>query len=88
MRPGLPSHTLPTRTIRKIIERGIRNHAGGQVDYQIYTTDTRSLEEVLREMRRQEYRIARDHLEMLTVGFWRGALAKLEKWCGRASTEL
>ena len=67
MRPFLPSHVLPTRTIRKIIERGVRNHSGGQVEYQVYKTDDRSLEEILAEMRRAEIRIAKDHLRMISL---------------------
>ena len=67
MRPFLPSHVLPTRTIRKIIERGVRNHSGGQVEYQIYKTDDRSLEEILAGMHREELRIAKDHLRMISV---------------------
>ena len=65
MRPFLPSHVLPTRTIRKIVERGLRNHSGGQVEYQIYKTDDRSLEEILAEMRRGEIRIFRNHVRMI-----------------------
>ncbi len=67
MRPFLPSHVLPTGTIRKIIERGVRNHSGGQVEYQVYKTDDRSLEEILAEMRRAEIRIANDHLRMISL---------------------
>ncbi len=67
MRPFLPSHVLPTRTIRKIIERGVLNHSGGQVEYQVYKTDDRSLEEILAEMRRAEIRIAKDHLRMFSL---------------------
>jgi hypothetical protein len=67
MRPFLPSHVLPTRTIRKIIERGVRSHSGEQVEYQIYKTDDRSLEETLAGMRREELRIAKDHLKMISV---------------------
>ena len=54
------------RTIRKLIESGVRNHSGGQVDYQIYKTDSRSLESILAEMRRAEIQVARDHLGVLT----------------------
>ncbi len=71
MRPFLPSHVLPTRTIRKIIERGVRDHSGGQIEYQVYKTDDRSLEEILSEMRRAEGGIARDHLRMITVDVWK-----------------
>lgn len=62
MRPFLPSHVLPTRTVRKLIERGVRDHRGQPVEVQIYNTDGRSLETVLAEMRRAELRIATDHL--------------------------
>jgi hypothetical protein len=75
MRPFLPSHVLPTRTIRKIIERGVRNHSGGQVEYQVYKTDDRSLEEILAEMRRAEIRIANDHLRMISLDMARNLAA-------------
>jgi hypothetical protein len=76
MRPFLPSHVLPTRTIRKIIEHGVRSHTGESIETQIYKTDDRSLEETLAEMRREEIRIAREHLEVLTLGAWRAAVAR------------
>jgi hypothetical protein len=78
-RPFLPSHVLPTRTIRKIIQRGVRSHSGDTVDYQIYNTDGRTLETVLAEMRRAEIKIAKDHLEMATRGAWRALVAALRK---------
>ena len=53
--------------LRKIIERGVRDHSGGQVEYQVYKTDDRSLEEILAEMRRAEIRIANDHLKMISL---------------------
>jgi hypothetical protein len=71
MRPFLPSHVLPTRTMRKILERGVRNHAGENVGYQIYNTDGRPLEQILADARREEIRIALDHLRALTAGAWR-----------------
>lgn len=71
LRPFLPSHVLPTRTIRKIIERGVRNHSDGQVQYQVYKTDSRSLEEILAEFRKAEIQIARDHLRMITADVYR-----------------
>jgi hypothetical protein len=83
MRPFLPSHVLPTRTIRKIIERGARNHSGGQVDTQIYTSESRPLEATLAEMRRAEIRIAKDHLRMITVGVCRAAIAAVRKLASR-----
>jgi hypothetical protein len=86
MRPFLPSHVLPTRTIRKIIERGARNHSGGQVDTQIYTSDSRPLEATLAEMRRAEIRIAKDHLRMITVDACRGAIAAVRKLASRLRT--
>jgi hypothetical protein len=79
MRPFLPSHVLPTRTMRKIIERGVRSHSGDPVEYQIYNTDGRRLEVVLADMRREEIRIAKDHLRMLTSGAVRWFVA----WSGR-----
>jgi hypothetical protein len=85
MRPFLPSHVLPTRTIRKIIERGVRSHAGDPVDYQIYKSDERSLEEILRECRRQEIRIARAHLEAGTLGAWRALAAAARRLATRVS---
>jgi hypothetical protein len=78
-RPFLPSHVLPTRTIRKLIERGVRNHSGKTVDYQIYNTDGRPLETILAEMRRAEIKIAKDHLEMATRGAWKSLVAALRK---------
>jgi hypothetical protein len=75
MRPFLPSHVLPTRTIRKIIEHGVRSHTGEPIETQIYKTDGRSLEEILAEMRREEIRIGRDHLELGTVGAWRAGVS-------------
>jgi len=79
MRPFLPSHVLPTRTIRKIIERGVRSHSGDPVEMQIYKTDDRSLEAILAEMRREEIRIARDHLEMATLGALRACATLLRR---------
>jgi hypothetical protein len=70
MRPFLPSHVLPTRTIRKLLERGVRNHLGENVGYQIYNTDGRPLEVVLAEARGQEVRIAGDHLRFATAAAW------------------
>ena len=79
MRPFLPSHVLATRTIRKLLERGVRNHSGGQVDYQIYKTDSRSLESILAEMRRAEIQIARDHLGVFTRRAYRAVRAALQR---------
>jgi len=78
-RPFLPSHVLPTRTIRKIIQRGVLNHSGDSVDYQIYNTDGRPLETILAEMRRAELEIAKDHLELATHGAWRALVGALRK---------
>ena len=77
LRPFLPSHVLPTRTIRKLIERGVRNHMGDTMDIQIYKTDDRSLEEILAECRRQEIRIALDHVRMISTGALRNAWSAL-----------
>jgi hypothetical protein len=88
MRPFLPSHVLPTRTIRKIIERGVRNHLGDNVGYQIYNTDGRPLEAVLAEARRQEIRIARDHLWVATVGAWRALAAAARRAVERLRARL
>ncbi|MGH0034617.1 MAG: hypothetical protein ACQGVK_06280 [Myxococcota bacterium] len=82
-RPFLPSHVLPTRTIRKLIERGVRNHAGEAVEIQIYKTDDRSLEAILAEARRQEIQIAWNHLELLSVGLWRALSKRLRRARGR-----
>jgi hypothetical protein len=71
LRPFLPSHALPTRTIRKLIERGVRNHQGERIETQIYKTDARSLDEILAAMRSEEIRIARDHLAVISVGLGR-----------------
>jgi hypothetical protein len=78
-RPFLPSHVLPTRTIRKIIQRGVLNHSGDPVDYQIYNTDGRPLETILAEMRRAEIEVAKDHLELATRGAWRALVGALKK---------
>jgi hypothetical protein len=78
-RPFLPKHVLPTRTIRKLIQRGVLNHSGDTVEYQIYNTDGRRLETILTEMRRAEIKIAKDHLEMATRGAWRKLVAALRK---------
>jgi hypothetical protein len=79
-RPFLPSHVLPTRTIRKLIERGVRNHAGEAVEIQIYKTDDRTLEEILAEARRREIRIAWNHVELISTGSWKA----IRKRLGRA----
>jgi hypothetical protein len=79
MRPFLPSHVLPTRTIRKIIECGVRSHEGDPIETQIYKTDDGSLEEILAQMRREEIRIARDHLEMGTLDVWRAGASHTRK---------
>lgn len=73
LRPFLPSHVLPTRTIRKLIERGVTNHMGERVDIQIYKTDDRPLETILAEARREEIRIARAHLRGISVDLLRKA---------------
>jgi hypothetical protein len=72
-RPFLPSHLLPTRTMRKIIQRGVRDHAGRPIETQIYKTDARPLETTLREMRRAEIRIMLDHVRMISVDLVRAA---------------
>jgi hypothetical protein len=77
MRPFLPSHVLPTRTIRKLIERGVRNHAGDAVEVQIYKTDPRPLQVILAEARREEMRIAADHLRGISIDLWRAGVARL-----------
>lgn len=83
LRPFLPSHVLPTRTIRKLIDRGVRNHAGDLVEVQIYKSDDRSLETILGEARREEIRIARAHLEMITAGIVRALRAALRRLAQR-----
>jgi hypothetical protein len=83
MRPFLPSHVLPTRTIRQLIERGVRNHRGDPVEIQIYKTDARSLEEILAEARREEVRITREHLEILSVGAARATWRRLRRLASR-----
>jgi len=82
MRPFVPSHVLPTRTIRKLIERGVVNHAGEPIEVQIYNTDGRSLETILAEMRRAEIRIAKDHVWMATAGALRTGVDTLRKLAG------
>ena len=77
LRPFLPSHVLPTRTIRKLIERGVTNHMGERVDIQIYKTDDRPLETILAEARREEIRIARNHLRAISVDLLHKAGAAL-----------
>ena len=59
---------------------------GGQVDTQIYTSDSRPLEATLAEMRRAEIRIAKDHLRMITVDACRGAIAAVRKLASRLRT--
>jgi len=83
MRPFLPSHVLPTRTIRKLIERGVRNHAGDPVEVQIYKTDPRPLEVILAEARREEIRIAADHARGVSIDLWRAAVARLRALLAR-----
>jgi hypothetical protein len=73
LRPFLPSHVLPTRTMRKLIERGVSNHMGETVEVQIYKTDDRPLEQILAEARREEIRIAGDHLRGISVDLLRRA---------------
>jgi hypothetical protein len=85
MRPFLPSHVLPTRTIRKIIERGVRSRQGHPVEYQIYKSDARPLEAILREFRVAETRIAKDHLQVATVGAWRAFAAFSRRLIGLLS---
>jgi hypothetical protein len=70
-RPFLPSHVLPTRTIRK-------------VETQIYNTDGRPLGAILAEMRRAEIEIAKDHLEMATRGAWRALVTAIRGLWSRA----
>ncbi len=85
-RPFLPRHVLPTRTIRKIIQRGVLNHSGKSVEYEIYNTDGRPLETILTEMRRAEIKIAKDHMEMATRGAWQSLVAALRKrWRDRGT---
>jgi hypothetical protein len=83
MRPFLPSHVLPSRTIRKLIERGVRNHAGDPVEVQIYKTDPRPLQVILAEARREEIRIAADHARGVSIDLWRAAVARLRALLGR-----
>nr|MDJ0790187.1 hypothetical protein [Myxococcota bacterium] len=81
LRPMLPSHVLPTRTIRKLIERGVLDHAGRRVAVQIYKATDERLEEILARMVRGERKIIRDHVDVITAG--------VSKWLrqrwGRAS---
>ena len=79
MRPFLPSHVLPTRTIRKLIERGVRSHEGDPIETQIYKADDRTLEQILAQMRREEIRIAREHLEMWTLDVWRAGVSRTQE---------
>ncbi len=77
LRPFLPSHVLPTRTIRKLIEHGVTNHMGERVEIQIYKTDDRPLEAILAKARREEIRIAGDHARAISVDLLRKAGATL-----------
>ena len=88
MRPFLPSHVLPTRTIRKLLQRGVRNHLGENVGYQVYNTDGRPLEVVLAEARQEEIRIARDHLRLATSEGWRALSAWARRTTGRLRARL
>jgi len=83
MRPFLPSHILPTRTVRKLIERGVRNHAGDPVEVQIYKTDPRSLEVILAEARREEVRIAANHVRGISIDLWRACVVRLRATLAR-----
>ncbi|MCP3986462.1 MAG: hypothetical protein GY723_18935, partial [bacterium] len=69
--PLVPSHVLPTRTLRKLITHGVLDHLGRRVEVEIYKSDDRPVEEILGAMRENEWRIARDHVELLTRGFGR-----------------
>ena len=75
----LPSHVLPTRTMRKLIEHGVRDHLGRALPLQIYATGEESLETMLAGMRREELRILADHLRMLGTEGWKRTAA----WVGR-----
>ncbi|MCP5058049.1 MAG: hypothetical protein GY937_15190 [bacterium] len=70
-RPLVPSHILPTRTLRKLITHGVLDHVGRRVEVEIYKSDDRTIEEILGAMRASEWQIARDHVEMVTHGFGR-----------------
>lgn len=79
LRPLLPSHILPTRTMRKLIEHGVRDHLGRALPLQIYATGEEPLETMLATMRREELRILKDHLRMLSTDAWK----RLAKWTTR-----
>jgi hypothetical protein len=76
----LPSHTLPTRTSRKLIEHGVRDHRGHALPLQAYAAGAEPLESMLAAMRREELEIVRDHIRIMTtkaIGKLRAILKKL-----------
>jgi 1-acyl-sn-glycerol-3-phosphate acyltransferase len=78
-RSFLPSHVLPTRTIRKLIEYGVRDHRGRALPLEIHATGQEALEDMLARMRREEVRILADHFRLITTG----ALERTWKWLRR-----
>jgi hypothetical protein len=76
----LPSHVLPSRTIRKLIERGILDHTGRRVEAQIYKAEDGSLEEILHEMTLGERQIMRDHVDAATAGATRWVRERISTW--------
>jgi hypothetical protein len=80
LRPMLPSHVLPSRTIRKLIERGILDHTGRRVEAQIYKAEDGSLEEILHEMTLGERQIMRDHVDAATAGATRWVRERISTW--------
>ncbi|MDH3684879.1 MAG: hypothetical protein OEP95_01565 [Myxococcales bacterium] len=82
LRPMLPSHVLPSRTIRKLIERGVLDHLGRRVEAQIYKAEDKSLEEILHEMKLGERKIMRDHVDGATAGATRWVRERISNWRG------
>jgi len=80
LRPMLPSHLLPSRTIRKLIERGVLDHTDRRVEVQIYKAEDKSLEEILHEMKRGERKIMRDHVDGATAGATRWVRQRISDW--------
>ncbi len=76
LRRFLPSHVLPTRTIRKLIEHGVRDHRGRALPLEIYATGQEPLEAMLAGMRAEEMRILRDHFVIISGRTFR----RLVKW--------
>ena len=87
-KPFLLSHVLPMRTMRKLIERGVRDHTGKKsVEYQIYRSEGQTLEETLNDMRGGEIRIAKDRGRAFSAGLFRGARRRYKRFHARREAD-